>query len=323
MSLACLYLATRGTDWAQVAAVLRSADPFWVAALVLISLYSFYVRAQRWRILLRPIGAVSLYDAFSATMIGFGATSVLPLRLGEIVRPAILGRRIGCGLTPALSSVVVERLFDTLFVITMLVLLTFVQPGVPESLQRGAMLLGVVAAGGMTALLLMQWYRASADRMIDAVLNALPAAVGGRLRPIVDGLLAGMGALADGRTVALVLAYSVLQWTIITATWGAAILALHVPVPLLAGSLTAVVIVAAAVFLPQGPGFVGTWQWGCVLALHTLLGAPQESAVGYSILTWIVQMVVNVGVGGFFLAREDVSLRDLIGQSRPRESHAA
>ena len=75
-------------------------------------------------------------------------------------------------------------------------------------------------------------------------------------------------------------------------------------------------IVAAFVFMPQAPGFVGTWQAGCVLALD-LFGVPQDMAVGFSLLTWVVQMLVNVGLGGFFVAREDVSLRQLVRGAEP------
>ena len=100
-------------------------------------------------------------------------------------------------------------------------------------------------------------------------------------------------------------------------------LALHLDVPLLAGSLTAVVVVAAAVFLPQGPGFVGTWQLACQMALGYFDISP-DVALGYSLLTWAVQMIVNVGVGGFCLAREDVSLRDLMRRAPAvPETHAA
>lgn len=302
-------------------AVLSGADPFWVCALLGISLLSHVVRAQRWRVLLKPIGDVDLYPAFSATIIGFGATSVLPLRLGEIVRPALLGRRLGCGLGPPLSSVVVERLFDMLFVIGMLVALSFVQKVDPD-VQRAAMLAGVAASGGMTMLVLMQWYPAFANRVIDGVLGLLPASFSVRIRPIIDGLLKGMSALGDGRAVASVLAYSVLLWAIITGTWAAALLALRIDIPLVSGALTAVVVVAAAVFLPQGPGFVGTWQIACQLALG-YFGVSPDVALGYSLLTWAGQMVVNVGFGGLCLAREDVSVMDLIRRTPATESHVA
>jgi hypothetical protein len=54
-----------------------------------------------------------------------------------------------------------------------------------------------------------------------------------------------------------------------------------------------------------------------VIALG-LFGVPSDLAVGYSLLTWILSMAVNVGAAGFFLAREDLSPRDLV--SRPEVS---
>jgi hypothetical protein len=72
------------------------------------------------------------------------------------------------------------------------------------------------------------------------------------------------------------------------------------------------------VFLPQAPGFVGTWQFGCVVALGTF-DVPQDVAVGYSLLTWIVQMIVNIGAAGFFLAREQASLGQLVRAAETAE----
>ncbi|HEV7734034.1 MAG TPA: lysylphosphatidylglycerol synthase transmembrane domain-containing protein, partial [Candidatus Binatia bacterium] len=98
VSLACLYLATRGTDWALVGGVLAGARPGWVLAEVAACILAIGIRAQRWQVMLEPVARVSFRETFSATAIGFGATAVLPLRIGEIVRPALLGRRTGIGL---------------------------------------------------------------------------------------------------------------------------------------------------------------------------------------------------------------------------------
>jgi len=84
---------------------------------------------------------------------------------------------------------------------------------------------------------------------------------------------------------------------------------------LVSGALVTMVIVAAAVFLPQAPGFLGTWQFGCVLALHKILGVPHDIAVSYSFLTWAIQMTVNIGAGMVGLAAQDVSVRDIIRDS--------
>ena len=69
-----------------------------------------WARTLRWRILLRPLGDVPLYPAWSATVIGFGAGGVLPFRLGELVRPALIARKTGMKMSAALSTIVLERL---------------------------------------------------------------------------------------------------------------------------------------------------------------------------------------------------------------------
>src|SRR5262249_39918392 len=123
-----------------------------------------------------------------------------------------------------------------------------------------------------------------------------------------------LGALESPAIVASVVGYSGLLWVANALPYLFALLALDIRAPLIPAALASLVVVAAFVFIPQGPGFVGTWQAGCVLAL-SLFGVPKDAAVGFSLLTWVMQMLLNVGLGGFFLAREDLSLRQLVRSS--------
>jgi hypothetical protein len=292
-----------------------------VALIVGASWISYYVRAQRWRVLLRPVAEVPFYPALSATVVGFGATMVMPLRVGELVRPALLGRRVGIRMSAAISSVVLERLFDMLLVILCFLPVGLLYP-IPAYLKRTAAVLAILASAGFIVLLVVQRNHARARAMLDWLLARVPTRLARRLRPVAEGFLDGLGGLADGWTVVVVLAYSAYLWGVITLTYLFALLALDIAVPsLVATSLATMVIVAAFVFLPQAPGFVGTWQAGCVLALG-LFGVPKEQAVGYSLLTWTIQMVVNIGTAGAFLAREDLSLRQVL-QVAEREAPAA
>jgi len=287
----------------------------WVAAGVVSAVLAVLIRAQRWRLLLRPVAAVPLGASFSATAIGFAATAVLPLRLGEVIRPALLARRVGFGVTPALSSVVLERLFDMLFVILCFLALSLMYP-LPPDLRRAALLLGAAAIAGFAVLLLAQRNRARAERLLEAVLGWVPAAVGRAARPLAHGFFDALAALESGRIVGGVVGYSALLWTANALPFLFALLALRIDVPLVPAALASIVVVAAFVFMPQAPGFLGTWQAGCVLALD-LFGAPKDLAVGFSLLTWLMAMAVNVGLGGFFLAREELSLRQLIRGVQP------
>jgi uncharacterized protein (TIRG00374 family) len=285
-----------------------------VVALLVASLSTVYIRAQRWRVLLRPVGDVPLLPVLSATAIGFGAATVLPLRLGEIVRPALLARGAGIGMSAALSSVVLERLFDMLLVIGCFLGVSVAYP-IPLALRRGAFALAAAAGLGFVVLLVVQRNSARAEALIGRLLTRLPARAAGSLRPVARAFLTGLGGLSDLWTVGVVLAYSAYLWGMITLTFLFGFLALGTSVPLVAASLATVVIVAAFVFLPQAPGFVGTWQAGCVLALG-IFHVPKDVAVGYSLLTWMMAMIANVGAAGVFLAREDVSLGQLLRSGR-------
>jgi hypothetical protein len=282
----------------------------WILASVGVSWATFYIRVQRWRVLLRPVGDVPFGPALSATVIGFGASGVLPLRLGELVRPALLSRRCGFPMSATLSSVLLERLFDILLVVSCFLAVGLLYP-VPSYLKQAAAVLAVFVFIGLVILGLVLRYRAATERIVAAVVRALPVRVAAIAEPMSRAFLDGLGALTDGTTVAIVLGYTVYLWGVIVLTFTFAFLALDMNVPLVEASLTSVVIVAAFVFLPQGPGFVGTWQAGCVLALQ-LYHVPKDVAVGYSLLTWIVSMVVNVGSAAVFLMREDLSLRQLV-----------
>jgi uncharacterized protein (TIRG00374 family) len=310
VSAACLYLATRGVDWGAVVAAIAHARWGWVGVVVVISLVSHVVRAERWRWLLRPVVRAPYWPALSATYIGFGASMVLPLRLGEIVRPALFGRRTGIGLPAALSSVVVERIFDMLFVMLCFVLVALTYEQLATYRDAAWALAGVLVLGTV-ALLVLARRRAWADRLVAWLTRPLPDRVATGLRGVAGSLLDGMGGVGHGPTLLAVIAYSALLWGLIALTYLCSFLALDIDVPLVSASLAAVVVVAFFVFLPQAPGFVGTWQAGCVVALG-LFEVPRDLAVSYSFLTWMIQMVVNVGAGAACAAFEDLSFRSLL-----------
>jgi uncharacterized protein (TIRG00374 family) len=314
VSAACLWFATRGTDWDAVGRVLLGAHLPWVAAAAALGVAALAIRAQRWRLILRPVATVPFGPSFSATAIGFAASSILPLRLGEFLRPALLARRVGFGISPAVSSVVLERLFDILFVVLCFLVLSLIYP-LPADLRRAALLLGAVATGGFVVLLLAHRHRAWFERLLEGILAWLPAALARGVRPLATGFFDALGALESTHILGRVVAYSALLWTANAMPFLFALLALGIAAPLVPAALASIVIVAAFVFMPQAPGFLGTWQAGCVLALE-LFGVPKDLAVGYSLLTWMLQMLVNVGLGGVFMGREHLSLRQLV-RDRP------
>ena len=87
VSAVCLWLSMRDVDPFAVWRVLRHANYLGFIGAVATTLFAFWVRALRWRSLIASPRRLGLGGLFSATMIGFMANNILPLRLGEFVRP--------------------------------------------------------------------------------------------------------------------------------------------------------------------------------------------------------------------------------------------
>jgi uncharacterized protein (TIRG00374 family) len=311
VSAALLYFAFRGTDWDAVAAAIAGARPAWIVVVIAASVQSVFVRALRWRILLRPVGDAPVYPAFSATAIGFGASAVFPFRVGEIVRPVLLARSTRIPLTAALSSVLLERLLDILLILTCFLLLSTVYP-LPAEARQVARAAGAGFGIAFAMLIVISRQRARAEALLEWFLAWLRTRLAGALRPLSISFLDGLGALRDPGAVVWVLLYSVAIWGIITATFLFSFFALGVAIPYLPGALATVVLVAFTVAFPQLPGFVGGWQWGCSLALEGIFHVDHNVAVAYSLVTWIVQMAVNLGTAGFFLLRGNLSVGQML-----------
>src|SRR5690606_39647115 len=91
------------------------------------------VRGLRWSVLTQ--GRLTVTDGFWLFNVGFLFNNVLPARLGEFARAYLAGRRPAMHFTSALSSIVVERLFDMVAVVVLIGAALLVLP-LPRSEER-------------------------------------------------------------------------------------------------------------------------------------------------------------------------------------------
>ena len=128
VSLVCMWLFARKIEWNHLNRALREANYIYVLPAIIITLISFFIRTIRWSILISPVKKVSILNLFSANMIGFMANNVLPARVGEVIRPIMIGKKENIKLTTSIATVVMERIFDILSIITVASVILFVIP---------------------------------------------------------------------------------------------------------------------------------------------------------------------------------------------------
>ena len=290
ISVVALALVVGSVDLAATADVLRRAEAGWILLLVGLVTTDVVLRAIRWRVLLRPVARVSLRATLSSLLVGYLANNVLPARLGEIVRSHHLGAATGLSRTTILGTIVVERVVDTLVVVTIAAVAILVLS------VRGIVASAVLAGGAVTALLVIgiavgiaAHRLPGADRMIAVIAR----------RPRIHGLLvrlrAGLSIASDAPTMIAAVLLSLASWSCTVLAFAAAAQAVGVePTIGQAALLAAGTNLATAI--PAAPGYVGTFELAAV-TIAASVGIPGEAALAFAVLLHATTLLLT-SVGG-------------------------
>ena len=304
-----LGFEVHGVEWGKAVAALAGAHYVYVLPMLATSVWSLYIRAQRWRVLLRPVGTPSMRTLVAATNIGFMANMLLPLRMGEVIRPVLLSRKEKEPLGGILATIVLERIFD-IFTILFLFGVSAASVSVSDTVRQWGYGLGASALIIGAGVAFVRWQEALALRLLQALLRPLPARLAQPIDHFFRGFIQALEILASPWEFVQLLAWSLFLWLVIASTYLFGFLAFAIPAPLIVGSILVMTIVAFAVSAPSAPGYIGAFQVGCTLSL-AIFHVLESDAFAFSIVLHVTQFVATVGAGLYSLAREGMSLRQL------------
>ncbi|MEO1268282.1 MAG: lysylphosphatidylglycerol synthase transmembrane domain-containing protein, partial [Myxococcota bacterium] len=216
-----LYLAAADLPMEQVWAYLSGVDRAQLGwALVVYGLLYGAVHALRmwrWSFLLRSVGEFQFGEVMRAAGIGFMAIVVLPLRLGELVRPYVLARETQVPMAAALGTAVVERVVDGLF-ITLLLFVTLGTYQGPEEATAFALPVGYVAltifSAALGVCILALWRRSWTLQWITRLGQPISASLTTRVVGLLSTFLDGIQSLRDGGALGPFVAVTVAYWTL-------------------------------------------------------------------------------------------------------------
>jgi uncharacterized membrane protein YbhN (UPF0104 family) len=247
----------------------------WPAAALAVAadVAAYLCQGLRWRALLGNVGHATWFDATEAIYAGLFANELLPLRPGEALRAWIMARRLRVGVRRIVPSIVVERLFDGLWLACGLALSAMTIP-LPPALADSAEVFG---AGLLVALVLTfafsGWLAMRPERRAK-----LPALL---REPAED--LAQIGS-SRAALEALSLSLAVLLFQAL-AFW---LTARAVSLPLsFAGSVVVLLVLHLGTLLPNAPANLGTFQVAVVVGL-TLFHVDKATAAGFSMVVFVL-----------------------------------
>ncbi|HLH08057.1 MAG TPA: lysylphosphatidylglycerol synthase transmembrane domain-containing protein [Terriglobales bacterium] len=319
----------RRFDWEKFAE--GSEGILWYRVLfgVVLVYFADFLRAIRWKILLRPTRPeVAWKDLVAPTYVGFAGLAVLG-RPGELIRPYLIGLKTKTSFSSQMAIWAIERIFDITAVVVMLVVVIFFVPSLRtidhyEAFREfGYALIGIVVVlVGLAVMLRLigPRFAAWACRMIAPFSPRLGGAFERKIRSFSEGL----DTMRDALSIVEVTAISMIIWILVAFAYREVTHAYPVDTGIPALDLPQVVLLMGASVVGgvlQLPVVGGGAQLATIALLNNVFDTGPELAVSCGILFWLVTFMSITPVGLVLAHFEHLSLRKITRESESLEEN--
>lgn len=304
------WIQMKPEDKSQFLASLREAEYLWLAVSIVLGLISHYIRALRWRLLLKVNGYYpSIPNAFFAVMNMYFFNLLVP-RLGEITRCGMLNRFEKVPMDKALGSVVAERAVDLLMLLTFMAIALLVQLPYLDSMREALASTASNSnpqASGSSSSGLWRWIVLGLFALVGLFFfllrkNAKISALYLKGLNLAKGFWEGLKSVVLVQEKKTFWLYTALIWLLYYLMTWACFPAL--PNILAAGPLPPLAIMAAgSIAIILVPGGVGAFPVivAAVLALPHLGGVPQGQGLALGWIIWAAQTLLVLIAGSISL----------------------
>lgn len=344
ISAICTWLFARKIEWHQLGRAFWDANYIYLLPAIALVLLSYVVRAIRWQILMQPIKKVSFMSLFSATSIGFMANCILPARVGEVIKPVIIGKKEQIKISASLATVLMERAFDIISLIIFTIIILSILPVPSATAQKG--LSNPTAISSIeahdpdsyepdtkspmhTIIRLKKWarrliiplsiiillaivlakYPHNVKEWLGRHLSILPARINDKLIAFIEHFISGFGILKNKAEILQVILLTAIIWVLIVLEAYLVSFSFNLSLPFL-GACMVIIFISFAVALPQAPSFIGVFHIATQTSLN-LFGVELSSSQSYAIILWAIGVFPITIMGLLFLWHEGLALRSV------------
>jgi uncharacterized protein (TIRG00374 family) len=327
LAFALLFFFLWGIDMRAVWMHVQNANIAFLVMAFGCVVTTYLSRALRWQYLLAPIGPTRFRTALRTTLIGFAALSLLPARVGDLLRPYLLARREGLSPAATFATVIAERVLDLTAVLILLAAFVwfFADPlQMPEAPFALVKMTALVLGPATLAMIGVMWVLASHPERVGSFVmmaaRVLPHRTAESLAGVARVFSTGFAASRSPRNFLLAVLWSFPPWFAIAAEAWLVTRAFGMSLPF-TGSflLQALLVIGVAVPTPAG---VGSYHWAYRYGMTTFFGAPENEAVAAAIVLHVISFVPVVVAGLGCMVQDGLSfggLQDLASEAREKE----
>ena len=294
-----LVMLLRSVHLDQLAQAFSHVNPEFLLLALPFFLVNYLLKVPRWS-LLYGSESPSWDTLFGAMNVGYAINTLLPARLGEVLRSYWVRDRSGVSMMRSLSTIALERVSDGVTLVIML-LLTAPTVAFPRRLLGSAVLVGAAFVVVLGVMIVLAFGATDDQHPLSRFLLRLEH---GPMAPVARMLrqtIIGLQALRSWSSVLKLVVYTLIIWGANGVLVWLVLKAFHIDIPLTGGFLlTAVLNLGMAV--PSTPGYVGVFEYLMVLTL-SLYGVPHTNSVAAALGFHAIAFIPATIVGLIYIVR--------------------
>jgi uncharacterized protein (TIRG00374 family) len=265
-------------------------------------LAAYFVRSVRWNIILSQNIRISILDTWLYAMAGNLINYIIPIHIGEVSRAWFIKRNHGHSMASTLPSAFIDKVFDTLAIIVVLILIPFLGINVSLGLWVLLALLAMVFVLSAGILFLAALQPQKFATWLCVLLKIIPGRFKDKVQAFVTSMIKGLnifehqpgrlllatlltalGILLDGSYFYLIFVAFGIEFSFLLVLFGYTLINLSYA-------------------LPQPPAQLGSNEWMMIIVFSLGFSLTKSSASAIMAFAHILTAVLMGVVGGVAFA---------------------
>ncbi len=308
ISIAGLWYAFRGMNFSELIDHLSQTNFSFILLAMGIIVVSVALRAYRWQLMLKPIQTITFNPLFASTMIGYFGNSVLPFRLGEILRAYAISRSDTITTSAAFGTIIIERLLDLIGLAAVMIFFAFFSP-LMEWSGHVLVVLVILTVGGLVIII---WLGKSHSNFHEQVVHwkIFEKTSGQKLLSSIQNIFKGIISIGETKhTFALVL-LTLALWVLYYICTALVVMATGIELTWVAAGIV-LIATTLAITVPSAPGYVGTYHAAAVYVLVNLFNSGLTESQVFAVLIHAVGFIPLVLFGFMYFLRSSIQIKDV------------
>jgi glycosyltransferase 2 family protein len=287
---------------------------------IVVYIFGVWVRTTRWCILMKPLKRTTTKRLFPVYMISYMVNNILPLRAGDVYRAYIGGRKENVSKSATMVTIGVERIFDGLTMLLLLILSILYIPIDNEFVGQAVYWGSSLFLGAIMICYILVLRKSWAEWLFNKVLHLTKLTGNQKVKDVFQNLFTGLDSLKSMTDILLIIVLSLATWIIEAYSYYLVLNAFGFYGTFIVAIAT-MALVNLMIVVPSAPGYFGPFEMACFIILGRtgygeITGFTEHIAAAYALIVHvIVQWLPSTILGLIFLWKEHVKLKD-IGKSQ-------